>query len=165
MTKNDYLRALSMRLHREGGYFAETFRNELTIETDRPDKQGIRSIGTCIYYMLTDDEPKGHMNRNLSPIVHFFHAGAPMTYWLTDKNGHVERHVLGPDIAAGETLQLMVPAGTWKCSELRPGSAYGLLSESVTPGFEYEDCTLASRSEFLSHFPHARELADRFCRG
>lgn len=163
-TKSDYIRALSMHRHREGGYFAETYRNDMSIGTDRPGKDGMRSIGTCIYYMLTDDEPKGYLHRNLSPIVHFFHAGAPMTYWLLSETGQIERHVLGPDLAAGETLQLMVPGGTWKCSELHPGGSFGLLSESVTPGFEYEDSRIASRDELLALFPHATDLAATFCR-
>lgn len=164
MTKADYIRALAMHRHREGGYFAETYRNDITIDTGRPGKDGVRSIGTCIYYMLTDDEPKGYLHRNLSPIVHFFHAGAPMTYWLLDETGRVDRHVLGPNLAAGETLQLVVPGGVWKCSELHPGGSYGLLSESVTPGFEYEDSLIASRDEFLALFPNEKDLAAKFCR-
>jgi predicted cupin superfamily sugar epimerase len=114
--------------------------------------------------MLTDDEPKGYLHRNLSPIVHFFHGGAPMTYWLLDETGRVVRHVLGPNLATGETLQLVVPGGTWKCSELHPGGSYGLLSESVMPGFEYDDSQIASRNEFPVLSPHAQELAARFCR-
>jgi uncharacterized protein len=164
MTKADYIRELSMRRHREGGYFAETYRSDITIDTGRPGKHGLRSIGTCIYYMLTDDEPRGFLHRNLSPIIHFFHAGAPMTYWLMDETGLRERHVLGPNLAAGEALQLLVPGGVWKCSELHPGGSYGLLSEAVMPGFEYDDSRIPSRDEFLGLFPHGRDLAARFCR-
>lgn len=43
---------------------------------------------------------------NQSDIVHYFQGGAPLTYHLIHPDGTHERHVLGPDVAAGHTMQV-----------------------------------------------------------
>jgi predicted cupin superfamily sugar epimerase len=42
-----------------------------------------------------------------SDIVHYFQGGSPLTYYLITPDSRFERHVLGPDIAAGQTLQVI----------------------------------------------------------
>ena len=58
---------------------------------------------------------------------------------------------------AGQRLQLTGPGGVWKASHL-PAGDYGLISEAVSPGFEYEDMQLGERSTLLQAFPEHAEL-------
>lgn len=48
----------------------------------------------------------------LEPAVHYFQSGAPLTYHLIYPDGKNERHVLGPDIGAGHTMQVLGGAGS-----------------------------------------------------
>lgn len=56
----------------------------------------------------------------------------------------IETFVVGPDVLNGEKLQWIVDGGKYKCSYLLPDenskdSEGCLISETVVPGFEYED--------------------------
>ena len=88
--------------------------------------------------------------------MHYFHSGAALTYRLLDSDGNLQEIKLGNNTNAGEQPQLLVPGGCWKATELCSGS-YGLVSESVTPGFAYDDMELAD-SSLANQLPANQEL-------
>lgn len=57
----------------------------------------------------------------------------------------IETFVVGPDVLKGERVQWIVDGGKYKCSFLLPDQEGGssseglLISETVVPGFEFED--------------------------
>ena len=111
--------------------------------------------------MLTDDSPRGHLHRNRSDILHYWHAGSALRYWLLKPTGQLEHVMLGPDLASGEHLQLLVPGGWWKATEL-VGGDFGLLSEAVCPGFEFADMELASFAVISTVHPRHAAALRRF---
>jgi len=113
---------------------------------------GERRILSSIYYLLTDDSPTGYLHRNQSDILHYFHGGSPLTYWILPPDGSLERRVLGFDLDQGQQPQLLVQGGHWKATELESGE-FGLISEAVAPGFEYADMELANRDLLENQFP------------
>ncbi len=149
MNKQDLIQKLALVEHREGGYFAETYRSSEIIKTDRSLRD--RNIITSIYYLLTDDRPIGYFHRNQSHIIHYFHGGSSLTYLLLFPNGNLEKIKLGFNLDRGEVLQLIVPGGCWKATILESGE-YGLLGEAVAPGFEYRDSELGTINYFQEHF-------------
>ena len=151
--------SLSLEPHPEGGYFRRTFTSKRTANLG-PDDSG-RPTLTCIYYLLTSDSPIGRLHVNRSDIVHFFHAGSPIEYRLVTPSGELKTAILGPDIDSGHQYQLHVPGGWWKASELTQGD-YGLISESVSPGFDYEDMRFVSTSEIEARFPDLESALRRF---
>ena len=146
---------LGLEGHVEGGYFRRTFQADHRDKIDLGD--GPRFTMTSIFYLLTADSPVGQWHQNRSDIVHYFHLGSPLHYYLIHPDGRLETAVLGPDLVAGQRLQLTVPGGVWKASHL-PAGDYGLISEAVSPGFEYEDMQLGDRSTLLQAFPQHAEL-------
>lgn len=159
--KQSVIEALQLEAHVEGGYFRRTFQADHRAKLDLP--VGERFTMTSIFYMLTSDSPIGHWHRNKSDIVHYFHLGAPVTYYLLHPDGALETATLGSDLAAGHQLQLAVPGGVWKASHLPTGD-YGLISEAVAPGFEYEDMTLGTREQLYDLFPDQRAVIDSYTR-
>ena len=149
MNAADWISALGLAPHPEGGYFRRTYVSGRRSATDR---SASRPLMTSIYYLLTRERPTGHLHRNRSDIVHFFHAGAPIVYWLVLPDGRIERQVLGPDPTQGQVLQLTVPGGVWKASRLEVGE-YGLLSEAVAPGFDPADRDMAGSAEMRRLYP------------
>ena len=150
MTKNDWIEALSLVEHVEGGYFSEIYRSAETMST--PREGGDRSVMTSIYYLLTDDRPIDHLHQNQSDIMHYFQAGSPITYILVDLEGRLQKVKLGLDVRQGEMPQLLVPSGYWKAAVLEAGE-YGLLGEAVAPGFDYRDMTIAKAEDIRAQFP------------
>ncbi len=157
MNKQDWIEKLSLVEHVEGGYFSESYRSAEEVPTAR--EGSARSVMTSIYYLLTDDRPIDHLHKNKSDIVHYFQAGSPITYLLIDLEGNLEKIKLGLDIEQGEVPQLLVPGGYWKAAVLASGE-YGLLGESVAPGFDYRDMAIAKSTDIQKQFPTIwKELA------
>jgi uncharacterized protein len=150
MNKQSWIDKLSLVEHIEGGYFSETYRATQEIATSREGSE--RSMMTSIYYLLTNDRPVDSLHKNQSDIMHYFHAGSPITYILVDMESRLHKVKLGLDLAKGEVLQLLVPGGYWKAAILEAGE-YGLIGEAVAPGFDYRDMTIAKADEIRAQFP------------
>ncbi|OSD07898.1 hypothetical protein PYCCODRAFT_1441729 [Trametes coccinea BRFM310] len=151
---------LKMIKHPEGGYFVETDRQ--TEKVPSPFAGGApRSLATTIHYLLTPDERNGVFHMNKSATMHVLHQGrAEYTLITPGSPPTIERKVMGPNIHAGESLQLLVPTGVWKMSRLLPEDLalakssksedqWGcLITEVVFPGFAWEDHGFLTREEF-----------------
>lgn len=158
---NTVIASLQLESHVEGGYFRRTFQADHRPKVNTVE--GERYTMTSIHYLLTKDAPTGHWHRNQSDILHFWHLGAPVNYYMIYPDGHLETAVLGPDLAAGQQLQLIVRGGVWKASHL-PAGEYGLISEAVAPGFEYADMSLGKCSDLLAEFPGHAALIRAYTR-
>ncbi len=157
------IRALDLEQHVEGGYYRRTFQAD-----DRDPimtRDGERFLMTSIHYLLTDASPVGHFHLNRSDIVHYYHLGDPIEYFLIHPDGELERVVMGPEVAQGQRLQLTVRGGIWKASRLLPGAnGYGLISEAVSPGFDFADMTLGERAGLTEQFPQHGALIEALTR-
>lgn len=171
LTAANLIEFLGLEGHVEGGYFRRTFEAEdqpgVSVEPSDPVEPILKAGGeagakdsgdrfsmTSIYYLLTAEGPVGHFHKNRSDIVHYFHLGDPIDYFLIHPDGSLEQVTMGPDPRKGHRLQLTVSGGIWKASRLRPGGhGYGLISEAVTPGFDYRDMTLGTTSQLSAAFP------------
>lgn len=149
-TKTEIIQRLGLQPHVEGGYFRETYRSQEDMATERIG--GDRQLLTSIYYLLTDDRPIDYLHRNQSPIMHYFHGGAAITYHLIAPAGDRQTIKLGMDLAAGEVPQLLVPSGYWKTAVLEQGE-FGLIGEAVAPGFDYRDLEVAQSKLIKSLYP------------
>ena len=155
----EIIQYLDLEAHVEGGYFRQTYKapNSKLISTP----SGERVTMTSIYYLLTHAAPIGHFHKNQSDIMHYFHAGDPITYYLIFPCGRLEEHILGANITLGHKLQLAVPGGVWKASTIATDcneQGYGLIGEAVAPGFEYEDMVLGETQKLITAFPQHEKL-------
>jgi predicted cupin superfamily sugar epimerase len=157
--KQRLIQTLALEPHIEGGFFARTYRSEVAIEVGYAS--GPRRLLSSIFYMLTDDSPIGYLHKNRSDIIHYFHCGSPLTYWILPPNGEIEKRTLGTELQEGQQLQLIVKGGCWKATELEAGE-FALISEAVSPGFEYEDMELAEANGIRKQFPHAWNLISKY---
>ena len=137
----DWATGLALQPHPEGGWFAETWRSEASVEV--PGYPGPRALGTAIYFLLLPGEESA-WHRVRSAELWFHHRGSALELSLGG-DGHqpsaASAHRLGPDVAKGETPQLLVPPGHWQAA--RPlGDEPVLVSCVVVPGFDFADFTL-----------------------
>jgi predicted cupin superfamily sugar epimerase len=128
--------------------------------------QGQRHLMTSIYYLLTRESPIGHFHMNQSDIMHYFHMGDPITYYMLNTDGNLQKTILGPDPTKGHQMQMMVKGGSWKASKIPTDGkfGYGLIGEAVAPGFEYSDMELGSRAKLLNLFPQHKALIGKLSR-
>ncbi len=124
---------LGLRPHPEGGHYVETWRADAT-PSGRP-------AGTAILFLLAAGE-ESHWHRVDSTELWHFHAGAPLELdrWA-EGDPQVERALLGPDLAEGQSPQLRVDPFRWQAA--RSTGAWTLVGCTVSPGFEFDGFELA----------------------
>lgn len=128
MDADEIIELLGLAPHPEGGHFAETWRGPAA-------PGGDRAVGTAIYFLLRAGE-RSHWHRVDAAEVWLFHAGAPLELAI-----EYERVLLGPDLAAGQRPQAVVPPGAWQAA--RSTGDWTLVSCVVAPGFDFDGFELA----------------------
>ena len=162
-TAEQIIQILRLENHVEGGYFRRTFQSDHRPTLFTGENQ--RYLTTSIYYLLTQESDVGHWHNNKSDILHYFHLGDPIEYSLILPNGTLQQIVLGTDLINGQQLQFPVMGGTWKTSRLLQGEhGFGLISEAVSPGFDYADMTIADSDTLQASYPQHKELINKFAK-
>lgn len=133
MTADDIIAHLNLAPHPEGGHFRQTW------IADAPN--GERPAGTAIYFLLKASE-NSHWHRVDAAEIWHFYAGAPLILSMSDTDqGPKQDHILGPDLAAGQSPQLVVPTQHWQAAATT--GDWTLVGCTVSPAFQFQGFTLA----------------------
>ena len=124
----ELIAALQLQPHPEGGWFRQTFRD---------DVPGGRARSTLIYYLLEHGDQSAWHRVDAAEVWHWY-AGAPLEL-------RVDRQLLtlGSDLAAGHRPQGIVPPHAWQSA--RSLGDWTLVGCTVAPGFEFEHFELAPK--------------------
>ena len=155
MTAQDIIRLLGLsRLPMEGGYYRETLRSEWTLSRSAlpPGYPGARAAHTAIYYLLTP-ETSSALHRLRGEEVWHFYLGDPVEQIRLLPDGTSCTVRLGSDLAGGEQLQVLIPAGAWQSTRLAPGGQWALLGTTMAPGFDFEDYEHGNAQELSKTYP------------
>jgi hypothetical protein len=134
LTAADIIARLDLRPHPEGGHCRETFRDS------RTNADG-RSHSTAIHFLLARGE-RSHWHRIDAVEIWHYYAGSALTLQIADESG--QRSVrLGPDLAAGELPQAIVPAQAWQAAEST--GDWTLVGCTVAPAFDFARFELAPK--------------------
>ena len=122
LTAEEVIDLLGLKPHPEGGFYRETFRE---------------AASTAIYFLLREgDVSAWHRMQNAAEVWHHY-SGAPLE--LTTSTGQGRTVIrLGPNLAAGEVPQAVVPVGIWQTARLAAGGGeWGLVGCTVAPPFKF----------------------------
>jgi predicted cupin superfamily sugar epimerase len=153
---DELVSALGLKPHPEGGYYKETYRAQVQVETPR----GPRSVGTAIYYLL----PRGHFaawHEVASDEVWHFYEGASLLLYLLRPQG-LETVRLGREVARGERPQVVVPAGVLQAAV--PCGDFSLVGCTVAPGFDFSDWQMPSAQALVARYPEHAPLLRQLSR-
>jgi uncharacterized protein len=139
---------LDLAPHPEGGWYRETWR--AGPRSVPPGYPGPREAATVIYFLLTPGEESA-WHRVRSDEVWLWHSGGPLILLDGGTDGRPAAEApdrlaavtLGPDLAAGQLPQHVIPGGHWRAARLA-GDSEVLVSCVVAPGFDFADFTLLS---------------------
>ena len=96
-------------------------------------------------------------------IFHFYY-GDPVEMLQLHPNGRSALFTLGSDLAAGQHVQLVVPAGVWQGTRLAGDGKVALLGCTVTPGFDFADYRSGGYAELALKWPAEAERIKRLTR-
>jgi len=135
-------------LPHEGGYFRQTWRSE---------------AGSAILFLMTRDNFSA-WHRIAQPELWHFHAGDAVEHvQLERETGRLRVTRLGAAVLAGESPQVMVPAGDWQGARLAANSprgaaaGYALVGCTLAPAWNERGFELGRRTALLEAFPAAAE--------
>jgi predicted cupin superfamily sugar epimerase len=131
----DIIARLELKPHPEGGHYRETFRDQC-LGADG------RAASTAIYFLLARGE-RSHWHRIDAVEAWHYYAGSALVLEIADNKGRRSIR-LGPDLAAGEVPQAIVPAQTWQAAE--SCGDWTLVGCTVAPGFDFAKFELAPKS-------------------
>ena len=132
MTADEIIAQLNLSPHPEGGHYRQTW-----IDSDGSG----RASGTCIYFLLKPGE-RSHWHRVDATEIWHFYAGSPLTLRMAETDqGPARAITLGPDLAAGEIPQVIVPKDHWQAAQA--GEGWALVGCTVSPGFLFDGFELA----------------------
>jgi uncharacterized protein len=134
LTAAEIIARLELKPHPEGGHYRETFRDP------RGDAQG-RAFSTAIYFLLAHGE-RSHWHRVDAVETWHYYAGSPLALCIADDTGQ-RKVTLGPDLAAGQHLQAIVPAQAWQSAEST--GDWTLVGCTVAPAFEFSRFEMAPK--------------------
>jgi predicted cupin superfamily sugar epimerase len=153
MTPDEIKQLLKLEPHPiEGGSFRRTYTSAGSLDLPR----GTRTQATAIYYLL---EPGTFSEMHVldSDEIFHFYLGDPVEMLQLHPSGSSAVIALGPDLAAGQQVQVVVPAGVWQGTRLIGDGKVALLGCTVTPGFDYADYRNATAAELIAKWPGEAE--------
>ena len=149
MTTDEIKALLNLKPHPvEGGHFRRTYTSANTLYLPR----GMRPMGTAIYYLL-EAGTFSEMHVLDSDEMFHFYLGDPVEMLQLHPDGRSAVITLGPDLQAGQHVQLVVPAGVWQGTRLIGDGKVALLGCTVTPGFDFADYRSGSYAELAEKWP------------
>jgi len=165
MTAYDWIDALQLQPHPEGGWFRETYRaGEKIARAHLPARfTGDRSFSTGIYFLLQGQDFSALHRIQQDEVWHHYDGGALVIAAL-DPAGQLSTLRLGKNVRAGERPQAVVPAGHLFGAYPADPSSFALVGCTVAPGFDFADFEMPPRAEILQAYPQHRELIERLTR-
>lgn len=124
--------ALGLLPHPEGGHYRELWRHQPSF--------GQRGAGSSILFLLAAGE-RSHWHRVDAAEIWLWQGGSALMLGIADERTEQQQLRLGPDLAAGDVLQGIVPAHAWQ--DARSLGAWTLVSCIVAPAFEFAGFELA----------------------
>ena len=160
MTADEIRRLLRLEPHPiEGGWYRRTYTSSVSVAL----LGGVRPYSTAIYYLL-EAGSFSEMHVLASDEIFHFYLGDPVEMLQLYPDGGSKMMTLGPDLAAGQHVQLVVPAGVWQGTRLIGDGKVALLGCTVTPGFDFADYRNAGADELIRTWPLEAERIRKLTR-
>lgn len=132
---DEIVRLLDLQPNATCGFVRVTFTSPLEIAPGglpAPFANG-RPLGSALYFLVTPTAPvRAHRIRN-GQLYHYY-LGDPIEVFLLHEDGTAETVVVGPDLRAGQRVQLHIPGNTFHTARLLGDGGWFLGGSTEWPG-------------------------------
>ena len=111
-----------------------------------------RPMGSALYFMVTPDAPV-RLHRIRNDQLYHYYLGDPLEVFLLRGDGTTERVVVGPDLRAGERVQLFIPGNTFHTARLIGRRRWFLGASTEWPGVVPADVEIGKLDELAGKYP------------
>jgi len=111
-----------------------------------------RPLGSALYFMVTPQAPV-RLHRIRNEQLYHYYLGDPLEVFLLRADGAHERVVVGPDLRAGERVQLLIPGNTFHTARLAGRKRWFLGASTEWPGVIPADVEIGKLDELAGKYP------------
>ncbi len=111
-----------------------------------------RPMGSALYFMVTPSAPV-RLHRIRNDQLYHYYLGDPLEVLLLRGDGTTERVIVGPDLRAGERVQLFIPGNTFHTARLMGRRRWFLGASTEWPGVVPADVELGNVDELAAKYP------------
>ncbi len=123
-----------------------------------------RPAGSALYFMVTPSAPV-RLHRIRNDQLYHYYLGDPIEVLMLRVDGATERAVVGPDLRAGQRVQLLIPGNTFHTARVIGRRRWFLGASTELPGVEPADVEISDVDALVAKYPDAAEDLRAFQRG
>ena len=111
-----------------------------------------RKGGTALCILVTPGAPV-RLHRIRNDQLYHYYLGDPLEVFLLHGDGRSERVIVGPDIRAGQRVQLLIPGNTFHTARLVGQRRWFLGASTEWPGVIPADVEIGNLDELAGKYP------------
>jgi predicted cupin superfamily sugar epimerase len=111
-----------------------------------------RPLGSALYFMVTPEAPV-RLHRIRNDQLYHYYLGDPLEVFLLHADGTSERVVVGPDLRAGQRVQLLIPGNTFHTARLIGARRWFLGASTEWPGVVPADVEIGALEVLAGKYP------------
>jgi len=111
-----------------------------------------RPAGSALYFMVTPDAPV-RLHRIRNDQLYHRYLGDPIEVLMLHEDGASERAVVGPDLRAGQCVQLLIPGNTFHTARVIGQRRWFLGASTEWPGVEKVDVEIGDVEALAAKYP------------
>jgi predicted cupin superfamily sugar epimerase len=154
MTAEEVRALLKLEPHATCGFVRVTFMSEKRIAPGGmppPFAEG-RPTASALYFMVTPDAPV-RLHRIHNDQLYHYYLRDPIDVLMLHADGTTKRAVVGPDLRAGQCLQLLIPGNTFHTARIVGGRRWFLGASTEWPGVEPADVEIGDVDALGAKYP------------
>ena len=154
LTADDIRKLLELEPNATCGFVKLTFvsRQELAAGTLPAPFAQARPVGSALYFMVTPEAPV-RLHRIRNDQLYHYYLGDPLELFLLHADGKSERVIVGPDIAAGQRVQFLIPGNTFHTARLAGQKHWFLGASTEWPGVIPDDVEIGNVEAMAAKYP------------
>ena len=154
LTADEICRLLDLEPNATCGFVRITFVDKTSVAPGGlpPPFADGRPLGSALYFLVTPTAPvRLHRIRNAQ--LYHYYLGDPLEVFMLYADGSTERVVVGPDLRAGERVQLLIPGNTFHTARVVGRRRWFLGASTEWPGVVPADVEIGGLDELAKKYP------------
>jgi predicted cupin superfamily sugar epimerase len=111
-----------------------------------------RPMGSALYFLVTSTAPV-RLHRIRNDQLYHYYLGDPLEVFLLHADGSTERVIVGPDLRAGNRVQLLIPGDTFHTARVIGRRRWFLGASTEWPGVVPTDVEIGNIAEIAAKYP------------
>jgi predicted cupin superfamily sugar epimerase len=136
------------------GFVRITYTSKLSFAADALPAPFARSgpVGSALYFLVTPHAPV-RLHRIRNDQLYHYYLGDPLELFMLQNDGSTERIVVGPDLRAGQRVQLLIPGDTFHTARLLGSGRWFFGASTEWPGVTPQDVEIGDLDRLATQYP------------